>query len=533
MEMKGLFFDRACLGILPRAHKRARHGAGWGGKADRPILEPLEPRMLLSAGPVVVGDVFGADASCLRFTQTDPSGGTQQVTVYMTGGAADVAWDSDVEWNVANGIADVITFGARMMAINLHDTVAGSSLAVTVSDADLQGAPVDPFDPADSFTPPMRTSVGTITGTGVDKILAPQVNLVGTGIDLTEAVSYCTLGDVAASASLVFGGTVMDTLTFTAGQVASPELTFPGTVERLRVKNWTSPADITAAAFIRVESREGDFVGNLVATNGDIGSVRIRGVLAGDVTAENGSIGIVQAWGYSSWQECNFSSSYITAAGQVGIIDMVGGELEGVIQADSIGLISTSHGFFGTIEAETSIGSIRGGLVGTAQAGTSIGSFFGNLSGTLNAGDSIGGIWLDGGGSASLTAQNSIGTILIAPRVVGVNSMVFTVPGPGEGSIGTYTMYLYMYDTAPCVLTINFGPGSPPNPSATLGPIHAVGVDVVLRGTVPFDPSSIIPQVISEEFSYTSDYEMSEAGYAVPVQSAIGGNVYFELIQAV
>ena len=506
-------------------------------------MEPLEPRLLLSTGPIEIGDVQGAVAHSLRFAESgyivpqygSPQPVTQDVTVFMTGGAADVAWDSDVQWTVANGIAVVSTAGVHMTTINLHDTAAKSSLAINVSPA--PGSGISPSDPNVSS---LRTSVEAITGTGVGKILAPQANLVGTGIDLSGAVSLCTLGDVASSAGLVFGGTATDKLTITAGNVAASELTLPGILKQLTVQSWTTPSDITAAAVMKVTCKgnlfgaKGDFAGNIVATTGDIGLVRVSGALLGDLTAEKGNIGTVDAIGYSS----EITTSNITAQGQVGIVQVGMGPFMGSVDAGAIGLISTSQGFTGTIQSQASVGSVYGGLTGTIQAGTTIGSFFGPLSGTIQAGDSIGGVSLSGGGSASLTARNSIGSILIGPRLdlssfypTGYETMVFPVPGPQ--STGSYTLRFAHYDKTPAILTIDLGSGTPLNTAATLGCIHSVGVDLVIQGTVPFDPDSVRSQVASDEFQYTYDWDMSSSGYAVGRQTSIGGHVLFDLTQAV
>jgi hypothetical protein len=504
-------------------------------------MEPLEPRLLLSTGPIEIGDIQGAIASSLRFTESgyivpqysSPQQVTQQVTVFMTGGAADVAWDSDVQWTVANGIALVSTPDVHMTTITLHDTTAKSSLAINVSPAPDSG--ISPSDPNVSS---LRTSVEAITGTSVGKVLAPQANLVGTGIDLSGAVSLCTLGDVASSAGLVFGGTATDKLTLTAGNVAASELTLPGIIKQLTVQSWTTPSDITAAAVIKVTCKNGDFAGNIVATTGDIGLVRISGCLLGDLTAQQGDIGTVEAFGQSYSNEG--TTSNITAQGQVGIVQVWQGQFLGSVEAGAIGLISTSMGFCGTIQSQTSIGSVYGGLVGTIQAGTSIGSISGGyygLSGTIQAGDSIGSIYSSGGGSLSLTARNSIGSILLGPCLdcdilpSGYWSYSFAMPGPGAS--GSYTLRFADYDKDPAILTIDLGSGTPLNTAATLGSIHSVGVDLVIQGTVPFDPDSVRSQVTTEEFLYTYDWDMSSSGYAVGRETSIGGHLFFDLTQAV
>jgi hypothetical protein len=234
------------------------------------------------------------------------------------------------------------------------------------------------------------------------------------------------------------------------------------------------------------------------------------------------------------------TTSNITAEGQVGIVQVGMGQFQGAVHASTIGLISTSMGFCGTIQSQTSIGSVYGGLVGTIQAGTSIGSIGGGyhgLSGTIQAGDSIGSIYSSGGGSLSLTARNSIGSILIGPRLdlntspTGYDSYVFTTPGPG--SVGSYTLRFAHYDKTPVILTIDLRSGTPLNTAATLGSIHSVGVDLLIQGTVPFDPDSVRSQVTTEEFLYTYDWDMSSSGYAVGRETSIGGQVFFDLTQAV
>lgn len=536
------FFAHDSAGNLGQVHPRVRRWAQLARESDRPLMELLEPRLLLSTGPIEIGDVQGAVAHSLRFAESgyivpqygSPQPVTQDVTVFMTGGAADVAWDSDVQWTVANGIAVVSTAGVHMTTINLHDTAAKSSLAINVSPAPDSGISL-----SDPNVSSLRTSVEAITGTSVGKILAPQANLVGTGIDLSGAVSLCTLGDVASSAGLVFGGTATDKLTLTAGNVAASELTLPGIIKQLTVQSWTTPSDITAAAVMKVTCKgdlfgaKGDFAGNIVATTGDIGLVSIQGCLLGDLTAVQGNIGTVRSFGLSN----EMTTSNITAEGQVGIVQVGMGQFQGAVHASTIGLISTSMGFCGTIQSQTSIGSVYGSLVGTIQAGTSIGSFSGLLSGSIQAGDSIGGVSLSGGGSATLTARNSIGSILIGPRLdfsdspTGYDTYQFTTPGPG--SVGSYTLRFAHYDKTPAILTIDLGSGTPLNTAATLGSIHSVGVDLMIQGTVPFDPDSVRSQVTTEEFLYTYDWDMSSSGYAVGRETSIGGQVFFDLTQAV
>ena len=191
-------------------------------------LEPLEPRMLLSAGPFTFLDADG-DSYKVRLS------GPGEVTVVQ----------NDPDGDGRGGIT----------SLQLTGTTSRSSLKVTVKKSGGGDGIVQ---------------IGSITGGDLRMIHATKADLSGDGINLTGALGTLKMRDLTAGADLI----ATSVRKMQVRQVgAGSQITLNGGLQRLQVKG-----DKSGVA--------GDFRGAIDAAN--IGKVTIKGSLIGaDIRADN------------------------------------------------------------------------------------------------------------------------------------------------------------------------------------------------------------------------------------------------------
>ena len=281
---------------------------------SRAIIEPLEPRQLLNSGPVLIGDTPDADAKSLVYTDND---GTVANVAFKSGCIA-VGFDrEDAEWTVANGRA-VVDGPVDVGLVTLLDSSPASTLKFKTS------APGGEDSEADEYVC-VEGIIGEDVGLG--RLLADKVEIGLVGIDIDLGVTLCRIAD-ATGVALDFGqGPKM---TFMAEWIDSADLLFSGSIGLVKVDEWCSgriaagavgkviakghfEADVESQSFIGdIKCRE--LYGDLIAHNGDIGNITVKGVAVTGEEAEDGY-----------FDGGNIFSEQIRASGSIGDITLIGG----------------------------------------------------------------------------------------------------------------------------------------------------------------------------------------------------------------
>jgi hypothetical protein len=500
------------------------------------VLEPLEPRQLLSTGPVIIGDTPDADARSLIYTDD----GTL-VRVTFKRGCAEVDFEeNDVEWNLS-GHKAVVDGEAGVATIKLLESSSKSTLKCKTSvprDAD--------------FDPDNNAYVGSIIGEGValGRLLAANVDIGDGGIDIDKGVRLCKLGSVY-EATLDFGQG--SKLTFQAGRVDWVDLIFAGNIDLLEVEEWRGgqihagavgnvKAEGLLWATIESESSIGaitcrELEGDLKANDGDIGDITVRGVAVADkdwwefyfdggnimsetiyatgsigditlfggsigeydactITAENGDIGDITVkackysapredapWLWDTWySQANVGDVDVKAGNDIGAITIVGGNCGGKFLAG---------------------GSIRGvtvrGIVDGAHACLVGGGFSSVLGGWI-----VGDVRLKGGPVyGGLVALKRLGNVTVEAQTVRVGSKVF-FGDYSESWNGTLVM-----TAEPMGLFLTVGQAGWPAQTTSIGAIKLIGVAMTLEGEL-YDLAGkldIVAKPVKNVVAYSADAE--------------------------
>lgn len=529
------------------------------------FLEALESRVLLSSGPVTIGDANSAAARSLVYS--DPDGTI--VTVGLKYGQATIDLGDDWTWEVTNGVARGAV-RSTIHSVTLADTGVRSRLTFrTAKPRGAAGAEAD-----------TRATVAGITGTGLGQLVAGAIDLLGAGIDVA-GIKSCRVGRVLDGASLAFGGAATDSMTFSALDVHGSQLTFAGSVRRLTVEEWLDGGGVAASRVGKVQATSGGFTADVVAPEG-IGPVAVTGGdLEGSLTAEQGPIGNITVKGTAVFtmdgeqgqgevRGGRILSAEIRAGGAVkgrsiGAISAIGiGSQDAAVAifgAGDVGKITTrgrrykasrevvagraetsfdyrAADVFASVTASGRLGAISvagGDLVGQFDA-ASVGNvtvvvatprgvpgrFGGGLSGQIISDTTIGAVLAVGG---DMELSLSAGTRLSAVRLKCVTVPAGLERGPGGNWVASSGSALgTLMD-----LTINLGVADP----SAIGAITALGADIALHGSVPFEPPPADVLAESRVITYVSDYDPDpETGRPVAVYSTVGGHVTGELTHA-
>ncbi len=190
----------------------------------------------------------------------------------------------------------------------------------------------------------------------------------------------------------------------------------------------------------------------------------------------------------------------ITSGGRVGNVTIAGGNLSGEIRA------------------RNGIGNVQ--LTGLIDKADPYRYAAPTLDGMLLTENTIGKIRVQGGGisGAFLWAGNAIGNITVQAKT-------FNAKRTYDRQLQEWTTTPGGYVGGPMEFEIGLGKiGETLNPAARIGLIKGVGTDVVVIGSVPFDPSLV--KITSQPLRYIADYEEDwETSKPVAVWETIGGSV--------
>ena len=129
------------------------------------------------------------------------------------------------------------------------------------------------------------TTVGTITGPELWQIYAPQVDLVGSGVDLTALLFGLTVRDIADGADIRLVGATDQVLSVIARDVGDVDVQFAGILSRVLVEEWAD-GEIQVNYVVNIQTTDGDFGADLTLAGADWSGVSLNSAdIAGDLDA--------------------------------------------------------------------------------------------------------------------------------------------------------------------------------------------------------------------------------------------------------
>ncbi len=135
-----------------------------------------------------------------------------------------------------------------------------------------------------------ETSIGLVSGSGVQSIFAPRSDLVREGLDLAGGLGKLTVDDIRDGADLLIGGESGRRLTVTADEVGTVDLRTGRRIERLKVSSWAG-GTVEGSTLDSVVASHGPFGADLLNTRRTkteygIRDVSIRGDLTTNISAD-------------------------------------------------------------------------------------------------------------------------------------------------------------------------------------------------------------------------------------------------------
>ena len=269
---------RALRSLAKRWMRGARAVARGGARGGRPVLEPLEPRVLLSS--VTLGD------DVATHVLTEPDGDAIHVRLEGPGSA-------ELERARSETGAD-----AGLAEIELSNTSSRTRLSISVERGGAGADGIATLERVEADAP-------------LGELVMPDVDVEGDGVRLPGAAERLRMGSLGAATSIVVGDGPRDA--------------------RLRLRAVEgaddAPSRISVAGDLRALRVAGSARGLEARIGGDLETLRAGAIVGGDIVA-NGRIGELRA---ASIRGASIAAS---AAGEIASI----GELEASLRLDGDGV---------------------------------------------------------------------------------------------------------------------------------------------------------------------------------------------------
>jgi len=263
-----------------------------------------------------------------------------------------------------------------------------------------------------------ETSIGSVSGTGLATLQAPQSDLVGNTIHLTGALRRLQVDDIADGSDIVLGGDSGERLVMVADVVGNVNLTMAGILASMRVTSWMGGL-LQASVFQSLNVVGGAFGADLqnlrTRTSGHgLVSLSVRGPLTSNITADR--IGRINVRGGDAQINATVTTDATTLRNRTAIqtVNVTGGNLVGSTFATQPGTL------FNVLNVRP-VGGVGGSVVGGLMVGGGLGraNVGANVTTTgWQIGDGLGTLMVRGtvqsaGGVASIRTGQSMGRLIL------------------------------------------------------------------------------------------------------------------------